>query len=805
MKRIINNVFLCSVLSAVIATSCTNNEITPAAGDRVAVRISGGVDTRAVNNEWNANDLIGIAMLKEGTDEVVAPYRNAAYTTADGSQNFAPDTPDQIMYFPVDGSKVTFKSYYPYNSTLDASMVMPLSTADQSNLSVIDLMTADHVRGTSKDDPNVHLHFYHRLAKVIINLSVEDSEAMSLEGCTLAMTGLKTAGTYDIMNEELKIDEESGKDVLIPISGAHGEGIILPRAAGEGVTFRITTKDGGVYTAIMDSELEIKSGLKHIFNITLKKTPATVSATIEDWGEGPETPIDVVRVVTGLEASSGVEEGDTLRLLMKDEGDADHKYAAKYTYTDEDKDGVYEWTTDTNLYWENIQADPASFIGTTVITPKLNDTQMDDVLVSEPTSAAQYTGINLELKHAAAKTTVTLKSPEGDQGFTQEELASATVTFPGYKYTGKVNEKGEFVIDEATHDITAKKTEDGQVAIFPEQTVKEGDVVAVVTIAGREYEIKADKDITFEPGANNKLDINLSKTEVGVSTKVTDWDDTKAAHEIVFRIDVTSGTTDAFQSGDEIRFYQIGTDKKVVKAETGTCTDDQGSVIFPNAPWDVEDIEAGETISALFPSTPATVNAGEDSFSWTSFDTGKDKSNDDLLIATHTFNTTPGPNDHTIDLTFKHVLSKVTVNIIAGEGFTADDFADGKHSVVLNNLILTGDVNVATGTATPVGVATASFTPEKITTATNPTNTVATYEALIIPQEVAKESTLVTVHFGGKDYTVNAESIKITTATMSFVAGSNHTINVTFKKTGISLSATVADWSPGTDGDIIIQ
>ena len=263
---------------------------------------------------------------------------------------------------------------------------------------------------------------------------------------------------------------------------------------------------------------------------------------------------------------------------------------------------------------------------------------------------------------------------------------------------------------------------------------------------------------------------------------------------------MTSGTTNAFQNGDEIRFYQIGTDKKVVEAETGTCTDgSQGSVTFPNAPWDVEDIEAGETISALFPSTSATVNAGEDSFSWTSFDTGKGKSNDDLLIATHTFDTTPGPNDHTIDLTFKHVLSKVTVNIIAGEGFTADDFAD--HSVVLNNLILTGDVNVATGTATPEGEATASFTPEKITTAANPTNTVATYEALIIPQEVAKESTLVTVHFGGKNYTRNAENIGI----MSFVAGSNHTINVTFKKTGISLSATVADWSPGTSGNVTIQ
>nr|WP_302830692.1 fimbrillin family protein [uncultured Bacteroides sp.] len=797
MKRIFNRISLCSMLLITAATSCINEEAVSTTGDKVAVHISGSVNTRAVNNEWNKDDVIGITMLKDGSADIIAPYKNYNYVTPDATSSFTPATAEQIMYFPVDGSKVSFKAYYPYSSTLPADMIMPLSTDEQSNLAAIDLMTAEHIAGTSKDDPDVKLHFYHRLAKVIVNLEVEDSEIMSLEGCKLAIKGLKTAGTYDLMNEVLTIDDNSGKDVIIPITSAHGEGIILPRVAGEGVTFEITTANGGVYTAIMESDLEIKSGLKHIFNIKLKKTPVTVSATIEEWQEGPETAVNVVRIVTGLEASAGVQAGDTLRLLLKDEGDTDHKYAAKYTF-----DGI-NWVTDKNIYWENITADPVSFIGTTALTAKLNDTQMDDVLLSDSTTAGQYKGVNLELKHAAAKTTVTLSSPAGENAFTTEELASAIVTFPGYNYTGKVNEKGEFVISDGTHDIKAEKAEDGNyIAIFPQQEVKAGEVIAIVTIGGRDYEIKNTEDITFEQGANNKLDIKLSKTDVEVSTTVKDWDDTKAAHELEFKVDVANGTSTYFKANDVITFYKNSA-TTVNKHATGTCTTGTGnSVVFPNSPWKTEEFEVGDVISAVFPTTgiPA-VAEGEKSFSWTSFDTTTKKPNDDILVAAHKFTDselTP-PYAESVDFTFNHVLSSVTVNIIAGTGFTANDFTS--HSVALNNLYLTGDINVVTGTASATGSATPSFTPKKITTSTT-AGTVATYKALIMPQNNVGDQALVTVNFGGKDYVVKGTDIAAIT---SFVAGSNHTINITFSKTGISLSATVKDWENGTSGSTTIE
>ena len=83
-----------------------------------------------------------------------------------------------------------------------------------------------------------------------------------------------------------------GADVAIPVANAKGEAIILPRPAGEGVEFEITTTDGGKYRAALGSDFELKAGYVHTFHIRLK-SPAEISATIEPWLEGPERSFDV--------------------------------------------------------------------------------------------------------------------------------------------------------------------------------------------------------------------------------------------------------------------------------------------------------------------------------------------------------------------------------------------------------------------------------------------------------------------------------------------------------------------------------
>lgn len=358
MKRLLCKTIFYGVLMSVVATACTNDNLqTSPEGGKVAVRVSGGVQTRATNNIWDVNDAIGITMVSPQSVSVIEPYRNYSYSTS-GDGNFSPTDASKIIYFPSDGTTVSFKAYYPYKRDLSTDMLIPVNTKDQTSLADIDLMTADHVSGNSIDEPNVKLNFYHRLAKVSIDLATDETGLINLEGCKLTMKGLKTSGAYDLMKDGLSVDANSGADVNIPLRNNQGEAILLPRAAAEGVTFLVTTANGGTYTAILDKDLELKAGYKHTFHIRLKSTPVLVSATITPWIEGPERQTDVIRVVTGLNDSRDFQPNDVLNLYLKDKDDTNFNYLTTFTYGTDNK-----WITNKQVYWESIKADPAAFRG----------------------------------------------------------------------------------------------------------------------------------------------------------------------------------------------------------------------------------------------------------------------------------------------------------------------------------------------------------------------------------------------------------------------------------------------------------
>lgn len=1043
MKTIFNKAVLCGTLVAILAASCTGND--KESGDkRVAIRVSADASdayTKAVNNTWNENDVIGISMTDPQSGAVVSPYNNHDYVT-NGDGNFSPNRADRIIYFPVDGKKVSFKAYYPYKATTPENLLLPVDVKDQTSLADIDLMTAEHLSGTSIDDPNVKLHFYHRLAKVIVDLTTDETGLIDLTGCKLTIKGLKGAASYDLLKESLSVDDAATANINIPIQNAEGEAILLPRAAAQGVTFEVTTADGGTYTARMAEDVELKAGYKHTFHIRLKSTPVTVSATIEEWLEGPERKTDVIRLVTGLKDSEGFQANDTLRLFLKDEGQSDFGYTATFTYGADDK-----WGTSTPLYWESINADPASFRGATVISPKLNATQMDDILVSKDIEAAQYTGVNLEMQHAGSKVIIELKST--DNTFSVEDLKGASIVLPGYLNSGSLDPKtGAFVPGDGKADITPE----GGIAIFPPQTIANGDLIAQITINGRTYDVKATEPDGFEykPGTSYQLTMDMHKAEVEMSAVITDWDEethefqdvrintatlgsnggdlrdddklfiytgnatsrtqkgeyftykkgtdkweysdsssplywedipvtdniygfierpaisdtpgnNQSADYIVtpkpvengggvtntalhlqmehavakvtvilqsktFSLselkgasivlpayttggtmnngifvpgttpkdisldqltevaaekyvvdsaylqpqDIAAGTTIVSvsiggrtynaQKAEEVLKYEAGKattliinlektgialsasvtgwDEKrpvefdkalffpVVNAEASGLTNNDGIVLYKissegnvadsnssyvyaetstgsgkdsissTTPWYRNDLATGDKISAVFPNTPVIAD-GKNTMTWSS-DGGNEHAKDVLVAKDGDI------KDGTaeVTLTFEHVLSKVTVNILAGEGFKNDDLSG--CTVTLNDLIKEGTINVATG------IAAASTTAGKgnvITTQLETPNSIdgkdaaASYETFIMPQpvSVSGEKTLITVTLDEKKY-----EAKITEAA-TFEAGKNHVYNITLSKTGISFSATVTDWTPGTGGDITIE
>ena len=760
MKASTFKVILASVLLLTAASACVNDDLT-SSGSKVAVKISASsAMTRAVDNTWEPNDVIGISMLEDGSSNVIAPYSNYNYTTTDGSSNFDPASSAQIMYFPVDGSKVSFKAYYPYSSSLPTNMIAPLSVKDQSSLPDLDFMTAEHLAGTSKDEPDVKLHFYHRLAKVMFDLTTEDG-TISLDGCKLVAKGLKSTGSYDIQNEKLSVDANSTVDIPVSIHKGKGSAIFLPREAGAGVTFEITTTNGGKYTATLKDDVPFKGGYKHMLHIKLSKTPATVSATIEEWIEGPETHSNTIRLITGLKDSEGVKEGDTLRLFLKDK--ADYAYAAKFTFNADGK-----WTTTTPIYWDDITADPAHFIGTTVINSKLNDTQMDDILVSKETSVTPFTGVNLELEHAGAKAIVELKS--SDNSFSKAELESAVITFPGYKYTGSINAKGEFVINNATKDIIAK---DG-IAIFPPQTIQKGDIIAKVTIGGRDYEIKANDDnFDFGKGIAKKLIVDMNKTEVKISTRIVPWTE----EEHTFN-DVRIGSADLaanggdLKNGDELSIF-TGTDANRTQ-QGGHFTYNSGtdSWNYSDAahPLRWEDMPSDGYIYASITRPALSDNAADNQLP-------------DYIIATPVKNST-GSSNTAINFEMKHSVAKVTV-ILKSNSFTLDEL---KAATVTLPSYKTG-ATMDKGIFIP-GTTVADIKLPKLMK--DETNKYVSDAAYLQPQEIAANSTVVKVILNGESYEAKKKE-----ETIKYEAGKATTLIVTLEKTGIAVSAKVTGWADG--------
>lgn len=178
---------------------------------------------------------------------------------------------------------------------------------------------------------------------------------------------------------------------------------------------------------------------------------------------------------------------------------------------------------------------------------------------------------------------------------------------------------------------------------------------------------------------------------------------------------------------------------------------------------------------------------------------------------------------------FTHAMSKITINLIAGEGFpatgvgaTTKKFAAEPEVILTSNLY--GEtsktewaytkyaVNVMTG-----AVVTASNTPEAITTTTTKTddaNFTVVKEALVMPGSTFGDAVagvypqVLSILADGNRYYVSSEKIRAAIATAiaagthadSYTTqpGKNYVFKVTINKTGIDVTATIKNWEDVT-------
>lgn len=284
------NLFTTAALAATLFAACSNDEMLPSAADApVAADVTAAIaQTRAHDDTWDAQDAIGIYMLKSGTATVSGGNANRCYVTPTATGNFSPADAAQAIYFPMQtADKVDFRAYYPY-ATLKGDDY-PIDLTDQTVPAAIDLMCSDNVTRRDKTDPVVALNFRHRLSRISVSvLAGTGFTTADLKGLTITLSNQPCTGTYRIPDDKLNADDN--KKTLTLRTAANGQSasaILMPQGSypGRTLTFVMADPARTTFTYDLTSTKTFESGKETLYTIRLSMSGVEVStATISSWG-----------------------------------------------------------------------------------------------------------------------------------------------------------------------------------------------------------------------------------------------------------------------------------------------------------------------------------------------------------------------------------------------------------------------------------------------------------------------------------------------------------------------------------------
>lgn len=288
---------LCTVMLLPAGCSNDNEKSMPDNDGRVALQVTGGihVQTRAHDTEWDKNDQIGIYMFAAGSTTALEGGENIPYKTEYGTAAFAPS--GTAIYFPIDGSNVDFRAWYPYE---DVAEKWTADLTDQSSQAALDLMTADAKSNTglggttyNKLQPVVRLNFNHRLTKLVLNITNGNSVNIDeLKGLKVEITRQWKTATYAPDIDGLGFEEASATIALLTkADGKSAEAILFPDdlthkalTVGRQLVFTLTT--GEVFHWDIPDTKSFNAGEKNIYTISINRTGLDVTASISDWNQG---------------------------------------------------------------------------------------------------------------------------------------------------------------------------------------------------------------------------------------------------------------------------------------------------------------------------------------------------------------------------------------------------------------------------------------------------------------------------------------------------------------------------------------
>lgn len=413
--------------------------------------------------------------------------------------------------------------------------------------------------------------------------------------------------------------------------------------------------------------------------------------------------------------------------------------------------------------------------------------------------------------HAMSKFTIVVVAGEG---FEATDLNTAIVTLKNMNLEGTFTAPDSTVVATGTTEVkmyanatdTEKSSRAYEAVSVPLVSLTKDKLLATINnVDGNNYDIKLTDDILKDwakgidnekskSGVNYKLTITLNKQTITVVATLADWTDVSATGtgEINFTADVKSidKDNDGLTDGDAFTLWKMSALTKEAFAEAKKTTATYNGSVFTYDKKLYWDKASDDSYFRALAKKETTLTAVED----TTLAQGTD-----LLWGTtaeHTGTEADGtehkykegvainPRTGAVPLIFKHVMSKVIVNLeTTGD---ASKVVTTGATVTMTNVIDNGTLNIFTGKVKSGGSKSDVVVKDELSIT----------EAIMVPQEINDKAKIVITLADGTTYSLllNTCEDKDGKAVKEWYSGNLYEYTITLKKEEIQFRVMVKDW-----------
>lgn len=292
IKFLFNTVFLASLTLAACNKNSGNNivpttpEPTPDPEQKMEIRISPTLSTRATDFGFETNDCIGL---------FVVNYNGTTPGTLQNSGNYVDNmrftysgiwTPDTPIFWKDNTTHADFYLYYPYTQTASVNAYPFTVKADQSTESAYkasDMLVGKAVN-VAPTESAIIIAANHVMSRINIQLAAGSGftkESLAKSNITVKINDIKTESTVNIASGE--VTATGNPMVVTPFHTNDAyKAIIVPQTVNEGNLITVTA-DGREFN--LTKSFTFEGGKNHNFTVTLSKTSNGINVNINPWNE----------------------------------------------------------------------------------------------------------------------------------------------------------------------------------------------------------------------------------------------------------------------------------------------------------------------------------------------------------------------------------------------------------------------------------------------------------------------------------------------------------------------------------------